>query len=76
MESRNLEEHEKPAPTAAWRESCKKAIIPEVQGFMYVVLNTLCCFKPMWRVDMWRDGLSIHMHNDANINIIYSEYPL
>ena len=30
MELRNMEEDETPAPTAAWRESCKKAIIPEV----------------------------------------------
>ena len=31
MESRDQAEQETPTPSAAWRESCKKAIIPEVE---------------------------------------------
>ena len=43
MNSKNidLEENDVPAPSAAWRESCKKAIIPEVYVIFYVHENPL-----------------------------------
>ena len=42
-----MEEHETPSATAAWRESCKKAIIPEVH--IAWMLKTLCNFNVEFR---------------------------
>jgi len=51
MESRNLEEDETPVPTAAWWESCKRAIIPEVLHVHWTWYFMLACSNHfMWRV--------------------------
>ena len=40
MESRSLDE-ETPQPTLSWKESCKKAIIPEVSVYISVTVYLL-----------------------------------